>query len=368
MSRSLTCLSMTMLLFATALARAGEPALEVKGQLTLNDPVDPVRQKPAKIHEVKLSKGKAYTIDLTSTDFDSYLRLENASGAQVAFDDDGGGNLNARIKYTPAADDTFKIYVTTFAGGVGNYVLKVQGPAVAVGKAPVGEVILNIAGNIQPADTPDPVRRNPGKVHEVAFKKGKTYQIDMISKQFDAYMRLEDDGGREVAKDDDGGEGLNARIKYTADKDATYKIYATTFGGGDGNYTLTVRAAEAGVPVPVAGVIELPAPTAAKPARHVGQLQQNDPADPVRKHPAKTYTVELKAGKTYVIDMMSNQFDTYLRLENPTGQQVAIDDDGGEGTNSRILFQCTADGRYRLFATAFGAGQVGEFTISVTEQ
>jgi len=300
MSRSLTFLSIGLLLLAPMAAPAapGE-ALEIKGQLADTDSVDPVRMKPAKIHEVKLLKGKAYQIDLMSKDFDSYLRLVNAAGSEVASDDDGGDGNNSRIKYTPIADETFKIYVTTFAGGAGNYILQVQGPGAELGKAAGGaaeNLVLNIAGNLQTTDNRDPVRQQPGKVHEVKLKKGTTYQIDLMSKNFDAYMRLEDETGRELAKDDDGGDGLNSRIKFTADKDGAYKVFATTFNGGEGNYTLIVRALGGGNVV--AGAIELPAPTAAKPAQHVGQLQVNDPADPVRKRPAKLYSVDLKAGKT----------------------------------------------------------------------
>jgi len=327
-----------------------------------------VRRNPAKIYEVKLSKGKAYQIDLLSTQFDSYLRLVNAAGAEVASNDDGGDKLNARIKYTPEADATFKIYVTSFNGGAGDYILQIQGPGAEFVKSAglaAAEPILNVAGNIQPTDNVDPVQKKPSKVHEVKLKKGTTYQLDLMSRNFDTYLRLEDETGREVASDDDGGEGLNSRITYTADKDATFKIFATSFDGGEGNYTLTVRPL-AGAPA-VAGATELPAPTAAKAAQHAGQLQLTDPADPVRQLPAKLYTVELKAGKTYVIDLMSAQFDCFLRLENPDGKQLAADDDGGEGLNSRIRFQCTADGRYRIYASALGREQ-GQFNLVVTEQ
>lgn len=366
MSRSLAFLTLGLLAFGPMLApAAADEVLKVNGQLSENDPNDPVRMKPAKIHEVKLVKGKAYQIDLMAKDFDAYLRLVNAAGVEVATDDDGGDGLNSRIKYTPNEDQTFKIYVTTFAGGTGNYILKVEGPDGKGGAVTGGEVVLSIAGKIQAADNRDPVRQQPGKVHEVKLKKGTSYQLDLMSDSFDAYMRLEDEAGREIAKDDDGGDRLNSRIKITAEKDGAYKIFATTFNGGEGDYTLSVRAV--GAANVVAGAVELPAPAAGKPAQHVGQLQMNDPADPVRQRPAKLYTVELKAGKTYVIDLMSAQFDCFLRLETADGKQLAQDDDGGEGLNSRIRFQCTTDGRYRLYAAALGVGQ-GQFNIVVTEQ
>src|SRR5215212_136292 len=53
MSRTLKGLLLGMLLFTPMLAQ-GAPGemLEVKGRLATNDPLDPVRRKPAKIHEV----------------------------------------------------------------------------------------------------------------------------------------------------------------------------------------------------------------------------------------------------------------------------------------------------------------------------
>ena len=51
-----------------------------------------------------------------------------------------------------------------------------------------------------------------------------------------------------------------------------------------------------------------------------GELTAKDPFDKVRKESwAKVYELELKAGEIYVIDLRSDDFDTFLRLE---GRQV----------------------------------------------
>ena len=69
----------------------------------------------------------------------------------------------------------------------------------------------------------------------------KTYQIDMISNQFDAYLRLEDSKGNQLAEDDDSGGNLNAQILFTPTKADDYRIIATTFGpGATGIYQLKV--------------------------------------------------------------------------------------------------------------------------------
>lgn len=111
--------------------------------------------------------------------------------------------------------------------------------------------------------------------------------------------------------------------------------------------------------------IELPTPAVNAPTQYQGVLQSSDPLDPVRKRPAKVHVIELKAGKTYVIDLKSRQFDTFLRLEDAGRTQLAYNDDGGGNLNSRIVFSCQTDGRFRLIATSFG-DRLGEYTLQVT--
>jgi peroxiredoxin len=92
------------------------------------------------------------------------------------------------------------------------------------------------------ADSPkDPKRNTPCKIHVVPLKKGQRYTIDMAGFGFDAYLRLEDDAGMQLAEDDDSGGDLNAQIVFDCAKDGDYKIYCTSVGDANGKYTLTVK-------------------------------------------------------------------------------------------------------------------------------
>ncbi len=81
-----------------------------------------------KIYTVKLEAGVAYRIDLSSKDFDTFLRLVDSTGKEVAFNDDvdlAAKNLDSRIIYIPAKAGEFKLVVTTFkAAATGNFVLE----------------------------------------------------------------------------------------------------------------------------------------------------------------------------------------------------------------------------------------------------
>ena len=105
-------------------------------------------------------------------------------------------------------------------------------------------VSIVIPGKILPTDARDKVRNLPGKVHAVRLTKDKTYMIDMASTAFDAYLRIEDSAGKQLAEDDDSGGNLNARIRFVAPKDDAFLIFATSFSGGGGDYMLTIKMVE----------------------------------------------------------------------------------------------------------------------------
>ncbi len=87
----------------------------------------------------------------------------------------------------------------------------------------------------------------------------------------------------------------------------------------------------------------------------------------------RRYQIDMVKGRTYTIDQISAQIDTFLRLENPTGAQVAADDDGGAiigggvmNLNARINYVAPQTGTYTIIATSFDA-RLGPYTLSVRE-
>lgn len=101
-----------------------EKELRFEGKLANDSPK--VMGKPAQVHLVKMSPDKTYVIDLESKDFDAYLRILDSGGKQLASDDDGGENRNARIRFTPRKEDNYQVVATRFGSGQGNYLLKIR--------------------------------------------------------------------------------------------------------------------------------------------------------------------------------------------------------------------------------------------------
>jgi len=192
----------------------------------------------------------------------------------------------------------------------------------------------------------------PGKTFVVKLTGGSRYKIDLVSpdKQVDTVMVVQDSAGNQLAFDDDGGEGLNSRLIFQAPKDGDYKIGACTLKGS-GMVVLTFTGAGAAKTLDIG-------PNGAE---AVGQLS-NDVK-------AVIYQVKLSEGKTYIIDLMAanqKELDPLLKLIDASGKVVAIDDDGGEGLNSRITFKAPATANYQIEATRL-QGQ-GQFTLKIRAQ
>jgi len=100
------------------------------------------------------------------------------------------------------------------------------------------------------------------------------------------------------------------------------------------------------------------------PLKVEGKLTNDDPKDKLTKHPSKEHGYRMVKGTVYVIDMVSRDLDSFLRLENPDGKQVAFDDDGGGFPNARITHKATASGQYKVIATSYD-GKTGDYTLTV---
>jgi Zn-dependent metalloprotease len=76
------------------------------------------------------------------------------------------------------------------------------------------------------------------------------------------------------------------------------------------------------------------------------------------------FTFSGTSGQQVAITLNSSAFDCYLRLYNPSGTQVAFDDDSNGGTNSRIGYTLAATGTYKIVATSYDPGSTGSYTVT----
>lgn len=97
--------------------------------------------------------------------------------------------------------------------------------------------------------------------------------------------------------------------------------------------------------------------------RSSSRLRFNDALKFGKHH--HVYTVRLEEGKTYHIDMTSDEVDAYLFLIDSNNQIVVEDDDGGEDLDARIVFRPQRTGDFRIEATNFLNRETGTYTLTV---
>lgn len=195
----------------------------------------------------KFELGKAYAIAVTGRGFEPDVQIvDGGKSKQTAFNNGKALGFGPDAEYItnltfmPSKTAEYRILVA-----VGPYSKYRAGPLAYTTAISELKPDLLVNGSLTAKDPPYARRGGPHKIHTVKLLANKKYQIDMMSVGFDTYLFLEDSLGAYLMEDDDGGEGLNARIVFTPTKTDTYRVVATTFDRGSplaklGDYTVIV--------------------------------------------------------------------------------------------------------------------------------
>ncbi|MFN0119436.1 MAG: S8 family serine peptidase, partial [Blastocatellia bacterium] len=199
---------------------------------------------------------------------------------------------------------------------------------------------------------------------------GQRIAISLTSASFDAYLLLFDSNGDEIAVDDDGGSGVDARIPagtgfLTLPATGNYIIAANSLSGGEtGAYRLRVLVAT-GTDAPCTVITPISASQQVSGRLESGDCQLADGSS------ADLYSFTGTAGQRVAISLESTQFDAYLLLRDPGGIIIEQDDDGGGGFNARIpaangTLVLPVSGTYTIIANSLNAGETGTYTLRLT--
>lgn len=339
--------------------------------------------------------GQAVQIDMVSSDLDCYLILQDQMGNELQRDDDGGGGLNARITYTLPYAGAYRIQAMSFrTSGVmfGTYTLTLSAvtamaPQVTpMGQPMVGATITTVGsiaigqqaqGVLSQAD--QRYDSKPYQAYNFACTAGQSFQMDILS-TWDNYALVFDPMGNAVQRDDDSGEGLNARINYTCPTTGNYRLAVTAFSSNTtgGPYTMQVTGM-AGPTQPMISpaqpmqptVTTVPGATMPQPAASgpiaapgqvgtivYGQMAQGrlETGDQTMNDGtfADVWTFQGNAGQTITVDVLSDEFDAYAQLLDAGGNRLAEDDDSGGNLNARLTFTLPASAQYQIVVNNFG--------------
>ena len=185
--------------------------------------------------------------------------------------------------------------------------------------------------------------------YRIELLEGGRIRIDLSSERADSFLYLFDEDGNRIIDNDDGGDGLNARIE----RDLTpgvYVVEATTVGGrsrGPADYTLTVSRVTGCEPVHL-GSLETGKDLTATGSWSLDTCGSGF----VVEHPAHRYVFDLPVGGNVRIDLTSENGDPVMSLISNTEGLIAANDDGGARYNSRIS-RYLQPGTYTVEATTY---------------
>ena len=236
----------------------GNPIALSLGQTTSGQLVDggPRRQISNdalyNIYSVALTAGQRVTIRMDKdedSNLDPFLEIGNGSAEnfnQLAEDDDGGKDLNARLRFVAPQAGTYLIRASAVAAqSEGRYSLSVETtPPLVMPPAPVAIGAGQTRNGVLSAE--DPQRNDTTYYDRYVFnaQAGEIYEITMDSEDFDALVgvRHSDRVDDEYATDDDSGGGTNAKLTYRVAVSGQQVIRATSVGEeSTGRYTLKIE-------------------------------------------------------------------------------------------------------------------------------
>jgi hypothetical protein len=309
-------------------------------------------------------EGQRIRIDMTASDFDSYLELFDDAEASLATDDDGGPEgLDARINITVPRTGAYVIQARGFSEATGDYTLKLSEvepdrppQAIAFGST--------VQGEIGETDNEDGDGRH-FEAYSFTAAGGQRIRAIMRSGDFDTYLQIGNAEGEfsSLASDDDGlGEGMDSRLDFAIPADGAYIVRASPLGSdGEGLYSLELI--DRG-PQPKPGSL-LVGSTAR------GTLTETD-ATAADNSFYDAYRVTLKEDEELVLSMVSNEFDSVVFIgrdqEDGEFEVLGSDDDSLSDTHAKLEWKAPADGTYEIRAGSFAQGQTGSYALTVEKK
>lgn len=293
---------------------------------------------------LSLTSSQALRIDMESTaggGIDPYLVLADAFGNEIESDDDGGSGFNSRITRQLQAGDYTLIARDLGNNDTGSFRLTVadRGQVSTTGiPIVVGQTVESYLTDGQ--EQPFILTVDERATVVIELQRGDDSRID-------PHLTLENSSGVRIDSDDDGGSGLNSRISQQLDP-GTYRLIARDLGNNSsGSFRLIVTSGMQANAIPI----------------RPGQAYDGF-LNPGQRF---VYGLSLQSGQEVTIDFRRTgnaRFDPYMMLHDGAGNQIASDDDGGNGLDSRLQRYLDA-GTYLIEVSDRGGDAGGSFRISV---
>lgn len=195
----------------------------------------------------------------------------------------------------------------------------------------------------------------------VTLQAGVTYNFRLTSGTLsDPYLALYNGAGSLITVNDNSGPGFDSWITgYIPNATGTFYLGASGVAGSTGTYTLEALAVGGGGD-DIDGAITTSSTLTINGASATSTVNNAGDED--------WYRITLNAGESYAFTLNQTVagaagLDAFLRLYDSAGNWIAVDDDGGAGSNSLMRFTAVESGAYYLSAGGYDT-DTGGYTIS----
>lgn len=326
-------------------------------------------------YALPVRQGQTYELTLSADGFDPYLMVRGPGGLSEDNDDDPArrGSHDSRIRFTAPADGEATVAATSYAAGeTGSYVLSLDGRGARSPAAQVAQTTAALRlgetreGRLGPSD-----RQLESGEFTNAFvfdgRRGQRLDLRLTSGDFDPYLAISGPDNFSAFNDDADG-ATDSRLRVTLPSDGPYLITATSYAPGErGAYRLSAQSDTGPGRVEPASRSDEQASAGGRIAvgqTVAGTLGSGDETLSSGEY-VDTYSFAGRRGQRVAVELTSSAFDAYTILRSPSGEQ-SDNDDGQDGTDSRLDTVLSEDGDYQVMVTSYAPGETGSYRFSVS--
>jgi len=317
-------------------------------ELRIGSPVSEYLNPGAEFNYMVRPTSNGTLVVETTGSIDTYMWAYNSNMQEIESNDDGGQDYNARISLQASANQTYYFrvrgYSNSTSGSFGVSANMSGGGSASPGST--GQIELRVGSSLS-----GQISNGSEFTYMVRATANGTLVVE-TSGSIDTYMHAYNSSMREIDVNDDGGQGLNARIAVEVRANEVYYFKVRGYSNSV-NGSFTVSATMAGS-APGAN----PSSASGRELRVGSSLSEQ-----LNSNGEFLYTVRPTAGGTLVVET-SGDLDTMMWAYDSNMRELDSNDDSGQGYNARISLTVRANETYYFKVRGYNSSTSGPFAVS----
>lgn len=251
----------------------------------------------------------------------------------------------------------------------------------------------SVTGQLNDSSSVLPTDRSFFNAYTFEGRAGQQVEVEMSSNDVDPYLILLAPDGQNIAQDDDGAGGSNARLTATLPTNGIYTVLANTYNPGEtGSYSIRLgtgnlarqqagssasqrpgsvaqRPGTSPSPSPSPSPTQ-PSPSPRQTGRALLEEQGNlGPGAPVLPSDGSFYRehrFQGREGQAITISLQSRDFVPFLIVVDPGDRVIAQSQDISQNSSSsEVSLTLPTSGNYRIIANSYAPDGRGQYVLTV---